>query len=74
MNWLRKSMIEDYAKEYDRAEYMGNIMINRTAYISGNPRIVHSDMNVYSVRIYDRALTEEETKINQKIDMKRFEF
>ena len=71
---LRKSMIEDYAKEYDRAEYMGNIMINRTAYMSGTPRIVHSDMNVYSVRIYDRALTEEETKINQKIDMKRFEF
>lgn len=71
---LEKGMTEDYDKEYDRAEYMGNIMINRNSIMSGNSRGVYSDMNVYSVRIYDRALDEEEVKINQKIDMERFKF
>lgn len=71
---LGQGMKEDYIKEYDMAEHMGNIMINRQSAMSGNPGMVYSDMNVYSVRIYDRALTEEQTKINQKIDMKRFNF
>ena len=65
-------MLIEYDKEYDVAEHMGNIMINNAKTFNGNPRSVYSNMNVYSVRIYDRALAESEAKINQEVDRKRF--
>ena len=66
-------MSTEYSKEYDIAEQMGNIMINDNEAFNGNRNPVYSNMNVYSVRIYDRALTESEAKINQEVDRKRFD-
>ena len=40
--------------------------------MDGNQNPVYSNINVYSVRIYDRALTESEAKTNQEVDRKRF--
>ena len=58
--------------DYHMAEQMENISISKTGQYSGDPRITYSDMNVYSARIYDRALTEEEVIINHCVDKNRF--
>ena len=62
----------NYSGDYLYHSTIGNIGINRNGIDSGNPLPVYSDMNVYSAKIYNRALTEEEIKQNYKIDKKRF--
>lgn len=70
--FLKKSTIQS-DNDYNMPDQMGNICINKNSTYSGNPRPVYSDMNVYSARIYSRALTETEIQLNQQMDKNRFE-
>jgi len=51
----------------------GNIAINKPNIMRGDYKTNYADLNVYSARIYNRALTADEIKQNQKVDRQRFE-
>lgn len=54
------------------ANQLGNIGINKAQIYSGSASSNFADMNVYSARIYNRALSKDEVKINYSIDRSRY--
>ncbi|MEG1204173.1 MAG: hypothetical protein RSE00_02745, partial [Clostridia bacterium] len=57
---------------FDRSRYLGNIGINKAQIFQGSGRETNADINVYSARIYNRALSEDEVKINSNVDRIRY--
>lgn len=53
---------------------MGNIQIGGNDLYTGSSRNVYTDMNVYSAKIYDRALSDLEVNYNYNIDKYRYGF
>ncbi|MEG0872583.1 MAG: hypothetical protein RSG48_01265 [Clostridia bacterium] len=57
---------------FDHPQYLGNIGINKAQIWVSNYRVTNADINVYSARIYNRALSEDEVKINSNVDRIRY--
>jgi Tfp pilus assembly protein PilE len=51
---------------------LGNIGINKDQIYSGNARPTYVDMSVYNAKIYNRALSEDEIKVNYSVDRVRY--
>ncbi len=51
---------------------LGNIGINKDQIYSGNAAATFADMNVYNAKIYNRALTQDEVKINYDVDRSKY--
>ena len=58
--------------EYAYASTIGNIGINKAQIYSGNYSTSYANMNVYSAKIYNKALTEDEVMHNYLYDKQTF--
>ena len=61
-----------YKDIYQYASTIGNIGINKNQIYSGSYTRSFANMNVYSVRIYEKALSEEEILHNYNYDKEKF--
>ena len=60
--------------DFDHASNMGNIKFGGSGLYGGNSRNVRTDMNLYTAKIYNRALTATEVKKEYEIDKHRYSF